>query len=65
MLTGLFGLSESLRVNMHCTTDGSKDRSLKNIPLLGVPASLAFGYGLLKKMKSLEADQCTGSGLFT
>ena len=28
---------------------GMKDRSLKNIPLLGAPASLAFGYEPLQK----------------
>lgn len=44
MLTGLFGLGEDIQFIMMSFVNKEKDRSLKNIPLLGIPASLAFGF---------------------
>ncbi|KAL8683388.1 MAG: hypothetical protein Q9186_000650 [Xanthomendoza sp. 1 TL-2023] len=48
VLTGFFGLSKSMDLRQsgyHPVSSPSQDRSFKNLPLLGVPASLAFAFG--------------------
>ncbi len=65
VLTGLFGLSErtSDESKLGHSTDSKEDRSLKNIPILGVPASLAFGCVIRRPAVELAADQKPGSEL--
>lgn len=46
LLTGFFGLSMPTTLPRHATTTAHTltDRSLTNLPLVGAPASVAFGY---------------------
>ncbi|KAK0842606.1 hypothetical protein LTS02_016415 [Friedmanniomyces endolithicus] len=46
LLTGLFGLSMLIQLRQ-CQTraDLPTDNTLKNLPLYGIPASLAFAFG--------------------
>jgi hypothetical protein len=48
LLTGFFGLSMRTTAPRHATTNAYllTDRSLANLPLVGAPASIAFGYAL-------------------
>ncbi|KAK3201861.1 hypothetical protein GRF29_164g916476 [Pseudopithomyces chartarum] len=45
LLAGVFGLSMHTRNPRHEFATDPPDRSFVNLPLLGVPASLAFGFG--------------------
>ncbi|RMZ12296.1 hypothetical protein D0864_00747 [Hortaea werneckii] len=46
ILTSLFGLNAVLAAGRAALIDAT-DNSLKNVPLYGIPASLAFGYASL------------------
>lgn len=63
ILSGLFGLS--MRPLTHTYTysaDMPLDNTLKNVPLLGIPASLAFGYAHLLLSSKRNANSCTSFG---
>ncbi|KAF2664180.1 DNA repair protein Rad1 [Microthyrium microscopicum] len=45
LLTGVFGLSKSTPFHSKCNANNNTDRSILTLPALGVPASLAFGFG--------------------
>jgi hypothetical protein len=53
LLAGFFGLSElTIRLLRHIHSNSVEDRSLINIPLIGLPASLAIGYVPPRKVPS-------------
>lgn len=56
MLTGLFGLSKNIQPKPLSSVDVEKDRSFKNIPILGIPASLAFGFVVHPRFVRIISD---------